>query len=169
MTTKTPTFNYTRGAWEGSNYNSNLHVSDITKLIRDYVKTNYPDYKFSVTKRDYNSINVVLLSSKENALETPNISKLYKDGRVLRGYMTEDEALGYWTRAIENGNHGVNQYYLQDDYMLTERSKAMFKDIVQFINSYNFDDSDGQIDYFHTNFYLNLSIGKWDKKYEVIA
>lgn len=169
MTTKTPTFNYTRGAWEGSNYSSSNSVADITKLIRDYVKTNYKDYKFSVTKRYYNSINVVLVSSKENAFETPSIEKFYSNGHSLKQYMTEDEAMGYWTRAIETGDHGVNQYYLEDDYMLTDKSKAMFKDIVQFINSYNYDDSDSQIDYFHTNFYLNMSIGKWDKKYTINA
>lgn len=169
MNTTTPRFNYTRGAWEGSNYDSKLRTSDITKLIRNYIKTNYPDTKWSVTKRDYNSVNVVLLSSKDDVFEKPEKSKLFSNGIVLRGYMTEEEAIGYWNRAIESGNHGVNQYYLENDYMLTKEAKAMFKDIVSFINSYNFDDSDSQIDYFHTNFYLNLSVGKWDKKYTVCA
>jgi hypothetical protein len=33
------------------------------------------------------------------------------------------------------------------------------------VQSYNFDDSDSQCDYFHTNFYLHSGIGKWDKPF----
>ena len=35
------------------------------------------------------------------------------------------------------------------------------------MNSYNYDDSDGMVDYFNTNFYGYVHIGKWDKPYEV--
>ena len=36
------------------------------------------------------------------------------------------------------------------------------------VNSYNYDDSDGMIDYFDTNFYMHLNVGKWDKPYKQI-
>ena len=40
-----------------------------------------------------------------------------------------------------------------------------FTDITKFMNGYNYDDSDAMIDYFDTNFYMNLAIGKWDKPF----
>jgi len=30
------------------------------------------------------------------------------------------------------------------------------------------DDSDGMIDYFHTNFYISLNIGSWDKDIKIV-
>ena len=33
--------------------------------------------------------------------------------------------------------------------------------------AYNYDDSDSQTDYFDTNFYYSLAIGKWDKPFTI--
>ena len=37
------------------------------------------------------------------------------------------------------------------------------KSVEHYVESYNFDDSDGGIDYFHCNFYVHARIGQWDK------
>ena len=33
-------------------------------------------------------------------------------------------------------------------------------DVMNYLTSFRFDDSDGQIDYYCTNFYMNVSIGR---------
>jgi hypothetical protein len=43
------------------------------------------------------------------------------------------------------------------------------KDIVKVSDAYNFDESDGMTDYFHTGHYLDLGIGKYDKPYTIRA
>lgn len=49
----------------------------------------------------------------------------------------------------------------------TEEAQEILKDIEVYGNSYNFDYSDIQTDYFHRNFYFWLQIGKWDKPFTV--
>ncbi len=39
------------------------------------------------------------------------------------------------------------------------------QNVCAFVQSYNFDDSDPMTDYFHTNFYLSLSIGTYKRPY----
>src|SRR5699024_7860683 len=51
---------------------------------------------------------------------------------------------------------------------LVPEAKAMMTDVVELINSYRYDDSDGMIDYFDTNFYYDVSVGKWDKPFKVV-
>jgi hypothetical protein len=62
----------------------------------------------------------------------------------------------------------LNHFYLQDDPRITDYCKIVLKDILEMLNSYNYDDSDSMTDYFSTNFYVNLAIGKWDKPFEVV-
>ena len=62
----------------------------------------------------------------------------------------------------------LNQYYMDREERLVPEAKAMMTDVVEFINSYRYDDSDGMIDYFSTNFYYDVSVGKWDKPFKVV-
>jgi len=56
------------------------------------------------------------------------------------------------------------QGYCNGSY-LTPKAWEVLKKVAQIAFSYNFDDSDGMIDYFHTKFYLFLTIGKWNKPF----
>lgn len=152
--------NYTANAWKGANYNSSMSMKDITKTIRDYVKKNYPTCKFSVSKF-HNSIRIALMSAPFDVFATPDVNAMRGDDfRYGADYFMDN-----WNRAIANGHHGVNHYYIKDSKFLTDKAKDMFMDVVKFVNSYNYDDSDAMIDYFDTNFYLDVSIGKWDKPF----
>ena len=64
---------------------------------------------------------------------------------------------------VESSEYEPNQYRISTDKFLNEYGKSVIQKVYDIINSYNFDDSDIMTDYFHTNFYLDLSIGKWDK------
>jgi hypothetical protein len=140
---------YTQNAWKGANYDSSLGTKEITSIVRTFVKTKYPDCKFSVTK-DRNSITVCLMQATFDPFETPDVNKM--NGADFR--YGEADFMNNWNRVIKEKYIQVNHYYIDESKYLTEQAKEMFKTIVKFINSYNYDDSDAQTDYFNTNFYL---------------
>jgi len=151
---------YTTNAWKGANYNSSLSTKDITKIIRAYVKKTYPNCKFSVSKF-HNSIKIALMSAPFDVFAKPDASVMRADDFRYGA----DDFMNNWNRVIAKGYHGVNHYYIKDSRYLTDRAKDLFTNVVKFVNSYNYDDSDAMIDYFDTNFYLDVSIGKWDKPF----
>lgn len=135
---------YTQNGWAGKNYSISLGTKEITAIIRNYVKEVYSDCKFSVTCKYYSggsSISVRLM-------EAP--TDIFQDARETKDFQ-------------------INEYYIDKS---TEgfnlEIKTMLKDIIDLINSYRFSDSDSMIDYFHTNFYYSVSIGSWDKSFQVV-
>lgn len=151
---------YTSNGWVGAKHDSSLSVKDIAKIARDYVKKNYSDCKFSVTK-DHNSLHIRLMAAPFNPFATP-------DANVVTGHDARyglDDFMKGWNDRIARGHHDVNHYYIDDSKFITDTAKAMFKDINKYVSAYNYDDSDAMTDYFDTNFYMNLSIGKWDKPF----
>ena len=61
----------------------------------------------------------------------------------------------------------VNQYWL--DSQFTGKALECLREIYQAIKTAGnwFDKSDAQVDYFHTAFYMDVNIGKWDQPYIV--
>ena len=75
---------------------------------------------------------------------------------IMSGPEDFSEVLGQWKHTQINEFH-LYQY---------GRFEKLFSDIIGVMKSQNwFDKSDSMIDYFHTAYYLHLSIGKWDKPY----
>lgn len=130
---------YTENGWCGSNYNSSLTTTDIAKIIRTGLKQMYPLCKFSVRTSHSDSISVYLMEANFNPFAC--------------------EPKGYYQ---------INQYHIEKDENLSEQAKQLFVDVNCLIQSYNYDDSDAYIDYFDTNFYYHLEIGKWDKPFMVV-
>lgn len=83
------------------------------------------------------------------------------DGRqtrvaIMSGPEDFSEVLGQWKYT------DLNQYHLYQ----YGRFEKLFEKIIKVMKSQNwFDDSDSMTDYFHTAYYLHLSIGKWNKPY----
>lgn len=72
---------------------------------------------------------------------------------------------------IDFADKYVNEYHLDSHHkgealeFLTELKDAMNKcDGIE-----NFDKSDSQSDYFHVGWYIDISVGKWDKEYKLAA
>ncbi len=138
---------YTANGWAGKNYNSSLSGKDIAKNIREFIKKEYPDYKFSVRYRfgiQADSIYITLLSGPIPA---------FIDGSraAIRGY-------------IETMNNFGDHY---KDEILPDILRLM-DSVSSYALSFRYDDSDGMIDYFDTNFYLNLAIGNFDHNYTIL-
>jgi len=62
-------------------------------------------------------------------------------------------------------NFRLNHYYLDNAY--DGELLATFEAIKAALNTDNFDNSDVMTDYFHVGHYIEISLGKWSKPFEV--
>ena len=62
----------------------------------------------------------------------------------------------------DRNNIRINEYHFD----IYGKFSDLFSGIVDIMKSQDwFDESDSMTDYFHTAYYINLSIGNWDKQY----
>ena len=177
---------YTGYGWEGVNSKNGLSIVDTAKLIKQELKRLFPEATFSVTTEGngyYQGLNVYLMKSTQNPYETyENIlaSEGFKDHlqrSVYYYYGTTGEKAEYYEKQekealknrLDSKYSQINQYHIDSDYELSTYGKTILKYVKELLDSFNFDDSDGMIDYFHCGFYEHISIGKWDKPFELIA
>lgn len=81
--------------------------------------------------------------------------------------MTGDRASNiHWIR--DKQHIDINQYWFQEHF--TGKAKEFLEKVFKNIKSGGewFDESDIMTDYFHTAFYINVSVGTWDKPYQVV-
>jgi len=121
-----------------------ISATDV-KAIREELKQAFPKWKFSVRKGS---------------------GSLSVDVNILRG-----------TCKFEDKDYSqVNQYWLKEHWQDADDFQALDK-INEIMHNapgraggkVYFDESDAMTDYFHTAFYTHLSIGQWNKPYEVQA
>lgn len=124
--------------WTGSRYKGQ-RPSEIVETVRKWLKESYPGYKFSITRRNYNSITVNLMIADFNPF-VEGVTKAYKQ---------------------------VNHYWFDSDKELTDRARDVMRNVIGYVQSYNYDDSDAMTDYFNTNFYLHIGIGSYEKPYKM--
>ena len=153
---------YEQEGWKGKNYNSDLYVKDIAQLFRAYTKKHWPQCRFSVTST-HSSISVCLVSAPFSAwadLTTDEAKREIERKRLEYHYYDPETT-------IKSGQMSVSHYnrHIEECLLLSPVAKVLFRDIAAFLQSYNFDYSDSQTDYFHTNFYLDLAVGKWNKPF----
>jgi curved DNA-binding protein CbpA len=131
---------YNEYRFRGSNYKGQS-PKEVCEIIRKWLKETYPFYKFSVVCKHYSSISIALIHA--------DFEVFNENGKS------------------QNGKQ-INHYHIDKDDDLTERAKEVMKNVYSQVNSYNFDDSDAMTDYFHCNFYLNLSIGNHNQPYRIV-
>jgi hypothetical protein len=135
----------------GSNYDGSLNTKQIAALLRQYVKklSKFSGYKFSI-RSDYNHIRVEITSIPDGVgLLNPDWCYCQHDP-ILRNVPYLDMPAS----AIKRFNSAT---------------QSIIDDIDAFLHSYNFDDSDSMTDYFHVNFYINVSVSSalTDKHYKL--
>ena len=155
---------YTEYGWEGSRYDSNMTLKEISKIVKTYTKEKYPLCKFSVRtkyasmcqelKVECKEVNHYPFKTFEDMTEEDKseLRRIYGRGWgeiwKLSSWMPggDDEKAEFeriWSEYPTTARYRT----LTDDY------KEMLEDINAFVNSYNYDDSDSMIDYFDVNFY----------------
>lgn len=130
---------YNEYSWQGSRFDRNLNNDDITNLIRNWLKETYPACKFSVNQKGYNAINVHILKMDFNPFTTAEPLKTYE----------------------------VRRYTIEEDKNLNDRAKGILSNIQAYVLSYNYDNSDGMIDYFDRGFYESFMFGSVNTPFSV--
>lgn len=172
---------YTANGWEGSRYDSNLSLKEIAKIVRGYVKEKYPLCKFSIRTHyasmcqslsvDFLEFNGQMFMTGEELKQIYYTPFTYtdKDGiEKTSDYISDiiqDLLRKYRNNGIFTKDSWTQQEFL-DCYDKTvfedkrsffalpsEHFQAVIDDVQAFINSYNYSDCDGMIDYFDVNFY----------------
>lgn len=118
---------YAEYGWTGSNFFTHDRRKIIAK-IREWLKTTYPQYTFTVNKNDYSSINIHIMTMDFCP---------WKDGITRMSYEVRN----------------------RKDEKLTARAQDVVDNIRSYMNSFNYDYSNSQLDYFDRNFYDYIEFG----------
>ena len=153
---------YTRNGWVGENFDWNLDIKEIAKIARKYIKDNYKDLKTSVRIRRNNYFKALDIEIDANTIELAkteeDLMSEFNQTQSMRIIMNNVNQLSpeeYKQRIEELLNDKIK---LKGYRLYSMKTHQTLLDIKKFINSYNYDDSDGMIDYFDTNFYLDIRI-----------
>ena len=162
-------------------------MKEIAKLIKKQLKLKFPSAVFSITTEGncyYSGLNINLMKDLKNPINSFENAVLEAEKSVSSGIIADPEkwaGLRDWEierseqrkaelkNRLESGNIQISQFNIDNDYELSEYGKQLFEYIKNLADSFNYDDSDSMIDYFDKGFYLKLSIGKWDKKFELVT
>lgn len=174
---------YTSNGWEGSRYSSNMTLKEISKIVKNYTKEKYPTFKFSVRTHyasmcqeltaelteapfdiymsveefknmnwyevhEYTDGNGEIKSYRSYNNTISDLLKIWRANWIFKlDSYSDDDIINKYAELAENPSS--NHFYL----LLREDVKAMIDDVDNFVNSYNYSDCDGMIDYFDVNFY----------------
>ena len=119
-------------------------ASESVKEIRNTIKEMYPakqGWKFSITREHYSSVRCEILSAPV---------ELRIDSSKT--------------------NEGVNPFWIESRFEgKNDEATAILTNIKNILNLNNFDKSDIMTDYFHVGHYITISIGAWDKAFNLIT
>lgn len=127
---------YTSNGWAGKNYDRNLKGKDIAAKVRAFVKNEFPDFKFSIRSKFgmlADTIYITVLSGPIPALCEGN------------------------TRPYESSISGFGDAFKG---RITDKMLAVLDKVYSFVSSFRYSDCDGMIDYFDTNFYCWMYVGR---------
>lgn len=149
---------YTANGWKGSNYEAGRSLKEIAQQVRKFVKEQFPTYKFSVRTSYASMCQELHVDIKEAPC------KVYKDFEGL----TWDEKHDLIRRMEYNHVFTLtswNDAELKAEFdriwaehgdwykCLSDQIKATTEAVDGYVNSFNYSDCDGMIDYFDVNFY----------------
>lgn len=149
---------YTQFGWEGSRYDCDLSLKEIAKIVRAYVKEKYPTYKFSVRTHYASMCQELAVVLKESPIEIYKVAEEVSEEEEL-AFIKKAERnnlwhLNSWTREnFESEYKKITEEHGDFYKIMNEATKAVIDDVDAFVNSYNYNDCDGMIDYFDVNFY----------------
>lgn len=150
---------YTSNGWKGSRYDSNLTLKEIAQRVRAFVKEAFPTYRFSVRTKYASMCQELIVEMTESPapvlktldeLTEDDVHEIIYQANRLNEWRlaswNDAEARAEIARLWESNPGGMYRIY-------TERAAATIAEVDAYVQSYNYDDSDGMIDYFDNNFY----------------
>lgn len=180
---------YTGGGWEGVNAHKNLSTSEQAKAITSEMKKQFPDVKIARKSDLYSggsSIDFNIMSSdKDLFVSDKEIDKMEDFGNITSNYEWErwakanvkdyEKTHSYWDsdkrkyakEVLTNLKKRDIQSVRGNEWFLSDYGKKVVSALNKEANSYTYSDNDGMVDYFNHGTYMHISIGKWDKPYQV--
>lgn len=148
---------YTQNGWKGEKNDRRRSTKEVAALVREYVKTNYPTWKFSIRFSSASMCSEIHTELKEAP------EKIWKEYSEL----TYEEKIQAWSLASRNWyikrteifddltDQELAEAYKNINFLkvYTEYAKHVIDDIEREVQSYNYEDCDGMIDYFDVDFY----------------
>jgi hypothetical protein len=123
-------------------------AANLKPILRKY------GVKGTLSVRNHSTISLTLKSGKIDFIGNMNHVCGNSSYQVKTGF-----------RPNTSGYLDVNPYWFQDHYDGT--AKAFLSEAFDALKSADwYDETDAQIDYFNTAYYVNINIGKWNKSYE---
>lgn len=182
---------YTANGWAGSNYNGNLTLKEIAKIVRYYVKEKYPTCKFSIRTKyasmcqelhaELLELPAPLYKTVED-LKNEGLTEVatYEYNGEIKNYEKYKEEVKKCMKYLRNGGILNKDVFTDEDFfeaykiglekypdryaIKTEYLQSVLDDVNGFIQSYNYEDIDGMIDYCDVNFYFT-EINSYGTKY----
>lgn len=151
---------YTDLGWEGSNHDWNRSLKEVAKIVRTYVKEKYPTYKFSVRTSYASMCQELHVELKESPIEvykpfeeltSDDFSEIGK--RLFMWDYDIENRLNFLNASAEEKKKVIEESKSKYAYILNDITKSVIEDVDGFVKSYNYEDCDSMIDYFHVDFY----------------
>lgn len=135
----------------GSKYNPAYTTKDIAKLMRKWLKENYPKYKFSV-KSDYMHVEITLVETDFN-----NYAKTFEDLTDRDRARVRIEMIDHYGQIYPRTYEELAPEYLATHHYESKQRKELVEAIETELKSYERDNSDPMTDYFDVNFYYHVA------------
>lgn len=152
---------YTANGWKGINYDPARDLKTVAAYVRRYIKEHYPTYRFSV-RTAYASmcqeLHVCMTEAPIPVYKT--LERLTREDVhhiIKRAEYNHVWPLTCWNDA--EAREAIARIW-QDEpdgcwyKVIADEVQAVANDVDDFVNSFNFSDCDGMIDYFDVNFYF---------------
>jgi hypothetical protein len=111
--------------------------------------------KGSLSVDNHSTLVLTLKSGKIDFISNSNRVCSSNHYQVARGFKPNEQKYD-----------DVNPYWFHEHY--DGEALDFLKEVMELMNVGNHDRSNSQIDYFDVGWYIRVSIGKWNKPYEVI-
>ena len=137
-------------------------TKEIAAWVRETLKKELPQWKFSVQMERFSggsAIDLSLMSGPEEVLEeVPYRDTTLRPASASLNHFPFIQTTRWndWREKLHNNG-----------YTLTPKGWEVMEKATKILATYHWDDSDIQSDYFCTNFYMHVHIGKWDRRYIV--
>ena len=133
--------------------------TDDVKHIRNSLKKELPQFKFSVVRDHHSSVSINLMKGPA-----------FKDWEYNDRYTGETKV-----GSLNDGeHHQINEYHLEDFYgkdnakILGKVSEIAYTAPGLAGGKEYYNNNDIQSDYFDVAYYVSISVGKWNKDYEIV-
>lgn len=151
---------YTMFGWEGSNHDWNRSLKEVAQIVRAYVKEKYPTYKFSVRTSYASMCQELHVTLKESPVEIyKTFEELNNDDfqeiskRLFMWDYNAENRINFLNASAEEKKKTIEESNSKYAHILNDVTRAVIEDVDAFVKSYNYEDCDGMIDYFHVDVY----------------